>query len=131
MLKKKRFFIGGLIIVLAIAYLGYTGFESSATYYYTVSELTGQEGIADGENVKVNGRVMAGSVEQDTEERILTFIIVDVEGEKSLPVVYQGVVPDTFKTGNDVVVEGYLNSAGVFQANNILAKCPSKYVPEE
>ena len=130
MLKKKKFFIGGLIIVLAIGYLAYTGFESSATYYYTVSELTGQGGIADGENVKVNGRVMAGSVEQDTEDRILTFIIVDVEGEKSLPVVYQGVVPDTFKTGNDVVVEGYLNSSGVFQANNILAKCPSKYVPE-
>ena len=130
MLQKKKFLIGGLIIFLAIGYLAYAGFESSATYYYTVSELTGQGGIADSENVKVNGRVMAGSVEQDTEERILTFIIVDVEGEKSLPVVYQGVVPDTFKTGNDVVVEGYLNSAGVFQANNILAKCPSKYVPE-
>ncbi len=128
--KKKKFLIGGLIVVLAIAYLGYLGFQNSATYYYTVSELTGQGGIADGENVKVNGRVMAGSVEQDTEDRILTFIIVDVEGEKSLPVVYQGVVPDTFKTGGDVVLDGYLDSAGVFQANNILAKCASKYVPE-
>ena len=129
--KKKKFLIGGLIVVLAIAYLGYTGFEGSATYYFTVSELAAQEGSVNGENVRVNGQVAAGSVEQDTKEQILRFTIVDVEEENSLPVVYQGVVPDTFKTGNDVVVEGYLNSAGVFHANNILAKCPSRYVPEE
>lgn len=130
MFKKKKFLIGGLIIVLAIAYLAYTGLENSTTYYYTVGELMGQESIADGENVKVNGRVVGGSVEQDTEERILRFTIIDVEGEKSLPVVYQGVVPDTFTPGSEVVLEGYLDSAGVFQANNILAKCASKYVPE-
>ena len=130
MFKKKKFLIGGLIIVLAIAYLAYTGLENSTTYYYTVGELMGQESIADGENVKVNGRVVGGSVEQDTEERTLRFTIIDVEGEKSLPVVYQGVVPDTFTPGSEVVLEGYLDSAGVFQANNILAKCASKYVPE-
>ena len=130
MFKKKKFLIGGLIIVLAIAYLAYTGLENSTTYYYTVSELMEQTGITDGENVKVNGRVVGGSVEQDTEERILRFTIIDVEGEKSLPVVYQGVVPDTFTPGSEVVLEGYLDSAGVFQANNILAKCASKYVPE-
>ncbi len=109
MLKKKKFLIGGLIVVLAIAYLGYTGFEGSATYYYTVSELAAQSSSVNGENVRVNGQVAAGSVEQDTKEQILRFTIVDVEEENSLPVVYQGVVPDTFKTGNDVVVEGYLN----------------------
>jgi len=129
--KKKKFLIGGLIVVLAIVYLGYTGFEGSATYYFTVSELAAQKGSVNDENVRVNGQVAAGSVEQDTKEQILRFTIVDVEGENSLPVVYQGVVPDTFRTGNDVVVEGYLNSAGVFHANNILAKCPSRYVPEE
>ena len=129
--KKKKFLIGGLIVVLAIAYLGYLGFQNSATYYYTVGELTAQPGPVNGESIRVNGLVADGSVEQDIKERILRFTIVDAEGENSLPVVYQGVVPDTFKTGSDVVVEGYLNSAGVFHANNILAKCPSRYVPEE
>ena len=131
MLKRKKFLISGTVVVLAIAYLAYMGFQGSATYYYAVSELADLGSSVHGENVRVNGQVAAGSVEQDTEERILRFTIVDVEEEESLPVVYQGVVPDTFKTGNDVVVEGYLNSEGVFQANNILAKCPSKYVPEE
>ena len=131
MLKRKRFLIGGLIVVLAVAYLAYTGFVSSATFYYTVTELAVQRGSINGENVRVNGQVAGGSVEHDTKELTLRFTIIDAEGEDSLPVVYRGVVPDTFKAGGDVVVEGYLDSMGVFQANNILAKCPSRYVPEE
>lgn len=131
MLKKRQFLIGGVIVFLAIGYLAYAGFQSSATYYYTVSELAAQKSSVNGENVRVNGRVAAGSVDQDTKERTLRFTIVDVVGEDSLPVVYRGIAPDTFKAGRDVVIEGYLNSAGVFQANTILTKCPSKYVSKE
>ncbi len=130
MLRKKRFLIGGIIVFLAIGYLGFMGFQSSATYYYTVSELMEQGGSIYGENVQVNGQVTPGSVEQEPGSLILRFSISE-DGEESLPVVYHGVVPDTFKVGSDVVVEGHLNSAGIFQANTILTKCPSKYVPEE
>ena len=129
MLKKKRFLIGGIIVFLAIGYLGYTGFQSSATYYYEVSELVDLGGSIYGENVRVNGQVAPGSVEQEAGSLNLKFSII--EGRKSLPVVYEGVIPDTFKVGNEVVVEGYLDSAGIFQANTILTKCPSRYVPEE
>ncbi len=129
MLKKKRFLIGGIIVFLAIGYLGYTGFQSSATYYYEVSELVDLGGSIYGENVRVNGQVAPGSVEQEAGSLNLKFSII--EGRKSLPVVYEGVIPDTFKVGNEVVVEGYLDSAGIFRANTILTKCPSRYVPEE
>ncbi len=129
MLRKKRFLIGGIIVFLAIGYLGFIGFQSSATYYYTVSELMEQGSSIYGENVRVNGQVAPGSVEQEAQGTILRFTITDVEAEQNLPVVYQGVVPDTFKVGNEVVVEGYLNSDGIFQANTLVAKCPSKYVP--
>ena len=127
MLKGKKFLIGGFIVFLAIGYLGFMGFQSSATYYYTVSELTEQGSSIYGENVRVDGQVAPGSVEQESGGLILRFTIID--GEGSLPVVYEGVVPDAFKVGNEVVAEGYLNSAGIFQANTILTKCPSKYVP--
>ncbi len=127
MLRKKRFLIGGIIVFVAIGYLGYTGFQSSATYYYTVSELLEQGSSIYGENVRINGQVTPGSVEQEPGGLILRFTIID--GEKSLPVIYQGVVPDAFKVGNEVVVEGHLNSASIFQASTILTKCPSKYVP--
>ena len=131
MLKQKRFLIGGIIVVLAIGYLGYTGFQGSATYYYTVGELMGQGSSAYDENVRVSGQVTPGSLEQESAGGVMRFIIIDIEGEESLAVVYQGVVPDTFKVGGDVVVEGYLDSSGIFQASTILTKCPSKYVPKK
>ena len=129
MLRKKRFLIGGTIVFVAIAYLGFMGFQSSATYYYTVSELMEHGSSIYGENVRVDGQIAPGSVQQEAAGRTLRFIISDEEA--NLPVVYQGLVPDTFKVGNEVVVEGHLNSSGIFQANTILTKCPSRYVSEE
>jgi cytochrome c-type biogenesis protein CcmE len=128
-LRKKRFLIGGTIVFVAIAYLGFMGFQSSATYYYTVSELMEHGSSIYGENVRVDGQIAPGSVQQEAAGRTLRFIISDEEA--NLPVVYQGLVPDTFKVGNEVVVEGHLNSSGIFQANTILTKCPSRYVSEE
>lgn len=130
MLRKKRFLIGGVIVFLAIGYLGFIGFQNAATYYYEVSELLEQGSPIYGENVRVSGQVAPGSVEQESAGRILRFTIADSEGKESLLVVYKGVVPDTFKVDNEVVAEGYLNSDGIFQANTILTKCPSRYVPE-
>ncbi|MBI2979905.1 MAG: cytochrome c maturation protein CcmE [Chloroflexi bacterium] len=128
MLKKKRFLIGGAIIFLAIGYLGYMGFQSSATYYYTVSELMEQENQSYDENLRVKGQVVPGSIERGALGKTLKFTIV--EGEASLPVTYEGIVPDTFKAGVDVVVEGHFNSTGIFHANTVMPKCPSKYEPE-
>ena len=129
MLKRKKFLIGGIIVALAINSLAYTGFQSSATYYYTVSEITGQDNSIYGENVKVNGLVASGSVESNLSDLTLKFTIA--EAGDSLPVVFHGVTPDNFKVGNEIVIEGYLDSTGVFHADSILTKCPSKYVPEE
>ena len=130
MLRKQKFLIGGIILILAAGYLGYTGFMSGATYYYEVDELLAQGSSVNGENVRVNGQVAPGSVEQEAQGRILRFTMVDIEGKGSLPVVYQGVVPDTFQVGGEVVVEGHLASGGIFQAHTLMPKCPSKYVPE-
>ncbi|MFH1646996.1 MAG: cytochrome c maturation protein CcmE [Chloroflexota bacterium] len=129
MFKKRKFLIGGIIVILALSYLAYTGFESSAAYYYTVSEAAAPGNSVYGENLRINGKVAAGSIESDIST--LTFKFFITEGGASLPVVYQGVVPDNFKDDSEVVVEGYLDQSGVFQADTILAKCPSKYVPQE
>ncbi len=126
MLRKKKFLIGGIIVFLAIGYLSYTGFVGGATYYYTVGELMEQGSSIYDENVRVNGDVAPGSVRQEAAGHTLSFTITDAE--ESLPVVYQGVVPDSFKVGNEVVVEGYLDSSGIFQAHTLMPKCPSKYV---
>ncbi len=129
MLKKKGFLFGGIIVFIAIGYLGFMGFQSSSTYYYTVSELMERVSSIYDQNVRVNGWVSPGSVEQEPGSRTLRFTMT--EGERSLPVVYHGVVPDAFKVGSEVIVEGYLNSDGVLQSDTILTKCPSKYVPKD
>ncbi len=129
MLKKKRFLIGGIIIFLAIGYLGYMSFGSSAAYYYEVSELLEQGDSIYSQNAQVNGRVAPGSLEQEPGGLTLRFTLNDINGGASLPVVYHGAVPDTFKVGNEVIVEGQYTDSGIFEANKILTKCASKYLP--
>ncbi len=129
MIRKRRFIIGGLIICLAVAFLGYMAFMSGVTYYYEVGELLDQASSASGQTVRVSGQV-APDVEREGLE--LRFTIIDNTGrDASLPVVYQGVVPNTFKVGNQVVVEGKYTAGGIFEAEAILTKCSSRYVPAE
>ena len=125
MLKKKKFVIGGIIIFLAIGYLGFMSFQSSATYYYTLTEFAQQGDSVNGENVRVKGDIASGSVEKEQAGSILRFILV--EGTESMPVYYQGVVPDTFNEDFEIVIEGKLGADGVFEAHTIMSKCPSKY----
>ena len=124
-MKKKKFIIGGLILFLAIGYLGFMGFSNSASYYFTVSEVLAQGSSIYNQNVRVNGKVLPGSVEQKSGDLSLEFTVT--EGGKNLPVVYRGVVPDTFRPGGDIVIEGRLDAGGVFQAKTLMPKCPSKY----
>jgi cytochrome c-type biogenesis protein CcmE len=129
LLKKRKFLIGGIIIIIAIGFLAVTGFLDSNRYYYTVSEAAALGSEVQGRDVKINGTVAADSVRNDIGSLTLTFTVF--EGSDRIPVVFHGVAPDNFKPDADVVVEGKIDSAGVLQADSILTKCPSKYVPEE
>jgi cytochrome c-type biogenesis protein CcmE len=122
--------VAALVVVVAIGYLIYTGFQSTSVYYLTVSELkakaatTDQSGLGD---VRVAGIVQDGSVQRTAGDPTVKFVVTDAGG--SMPVVYKGLVPDIFGPGIQVVVEGkYTN--GVFQAATLLAKCPSKFTSE-
>ena len=130
-LKNRKFLIGGIIVVAAIGYLSFMGLSSAATYYYEVNEVLAQAGSLQGENVRVHGKAGAGSVVSEAQNTLLKFTLEDYEKEGSLPVVYSGVVPDTFKEDAEVVVEGRLEAGGVFRAHTLLAKCPSKYEAAE
>ena len=124
-LKRLKFIIGTVIVLFAVGFLGYQGFLYSATYYYTVSEFAEQQSSFTNENVRVTGNVTAGTIER--QGSTLKFTMTD--GQNNLQVVYQGVVPDSFKAGIQAVVQGKLNPTGIFEASELLAKCPSKYEP--
>jgi cytochrome c-type biogenesis protein CcmE len=130
LLKKKKYLIGGLILIAALIFLGYLGFMGGLTYYYEVNELLDEATSISGQTVRVSGNVADDVVKDGLEMR---FTILDMSGsEASLPVIYSGAVPDTFKVGNQVVVEGkYIAAGSIFEAEAIIVKCGSKYIPEE
>jgi cytochrome c-type biogenesis protein CcmE len=127
LLKRKRFIFAGAIVLIAIAVLAYIGISKFATYDITVSDFVAKADSFTGKQVRVVGEVVPGSVNQDSQNFTLSFTMAD--GNTSLPVVYQGVVPDTFQEGTDIVVEGKSDQQGVFHASQLITKCPSKYEP--
>ena len=129
-LRRKRFLIVGLAVVIALGYLGFTAFQGASMYYLTVDELLARNDAAYGERVRLMGKVEDGSTVKNPETNTLRFAVTDEDGT-SLPVVYSGVVPDAFKQGADVVLEGALTPGGTFEASNLLVKCPSKYEAKE
>ena len=85
------------------------------------SQLAGHDG-----RVAVAGKVVGSPSGSARGPGGLRFTIRDVDGTASVPVVYRGSVPDLFRTGRDVSVEGSLRN-GVFVADKLVTKCPSKY----
>jgi cytochrome c-type biogenesis protein CcmE len=132
LLKQKKFLIGGIIILIAIGVLSFMAFKGAATYYYTVSEVITQKSSMVDKNIRVAGKVVEGSLVQEKSNNTINFVLTDtVDLTKTIQISYKGAVPDAFKEGNDAVVEGQLSGSNIFKAQQIIVKCPSKYVPKE
>jgi cytochrome c-type biogenesis protein CcmE len=107
-----------------------------AVYTALVSDTTPLIGVAQasagdkaGENVKLTGKVLAFSGDASTDAG-LRITLADYTTNQTIPVVYHGSVPDAFKAGRQIVVDGKAAS-GVFhaKADSLVTKCPSKYTP--
>jgi cytochrome c-type biogenesis protein CcmE len=120
-----KFIVGVIVLVGVIAFVMYNSFQSNTVYYYTVSELRAQPAQLFPRTVRVSGALDKTSIQNDQKNLVLQFNLV--EDDLVLPVVYRGVAPDTMNSGESVVAEGKLDTNGVFQADTILVKCPSKY----
>ncbi len=124
MKNRKKFIIGGIIILIAVAALGYAGFMGGSTYYYEVGEYLDKGAAVASEVTRVSGEVSSDLATQDF---AIHFSLLDMTGRQaSLPVLYKGTVPNSFEVGRQAVVEGKLGADGVFQATNIVVKCASK-----
>lgn len=130
MLKKKKFWIAGVVLAIAMGALIYNSVAGSSVYYYSVTELKAQPASLKSEDVRVNGIVTPDPIEWNAQARTTKFTMRDKESPESLLVVYRGTVPDAFKVDTEVVVRGKLNPQGVFEANELQAKCASKYTPK-
>ena len=120
-----------LIVALSVAavlavFLLYTSIAGGGTPSLQPSQLKGHAG-----RVSLVG-IVAGRATGDAHAGGLHFLIRDRHAMTSVPVVYKGSVPDLFKTGREVVVDGKLQN-GTFVAvpDTLVTKCPSKYAPKK
>ena len=127
MSKSKRFLIGGVIILGALAYMIYGGMQQALVYFKMPSELRAEEKSMQGKFVRMGGMVVKGSLEKDLSNLTYKFQITD--GATAFPVYFKGVPPDLFVEGKGAVVEGRVGNDGVFQATMIMAKHAEDYSP--
>lgn len=129
--KKVKFIAGFAVIVVSLLALVAYSSEKMSLYYLTVPELEARETEFADTRFKLAGKVVPGSIIRRDGNRTVEFEIRDPSDENTAPntrtIRYSGVLPDTFRDGADVVLEGAMGPNGIFTAETMLAKCPSKY----
>lgn len=127
MKAQAKFIIGAAIIIVTLGWLGWVGATESKSYYHTVSELSSLHGYQLRQRMRVSGYVKQGSIREVNGQTDFTI----QQGGKTLPVSYVGnnPLPDTFKGGAQAMVQGRLMPDGHFEAQQVQAKCASKYAP--
>ena len=124
----------GSLIVTGILYLFVAGATEGGVYFYEVDEAIKQQAQKDvGKMVRIKGHVVADSWKQTIEPKTVNQFRIEKIGVSgpSIPVYYGRPTPDVFKEGGEVVVTGVFDKAGVLQADEVTAKCPSKYEGKE
>jgi len=133
-----RIGIAVTVILGTVAWLAFTGYASNKSYYVTISELGTMGDKAYHSNLRVEGFVQPGSIEQVGTH--VDFVLNEYESHSPkaasghlLKVTYKGTEPppDTFKDDAQALAEGTYGRDGVFHATVLQAKCASKYAPQQ
>ncbi len=124
--NKRLALAGGVVLaVAAIAALVLNAFQSNLVFFYSPSQIAANE-APHGRTFRIGGMVEEGTVKRDG--LYVNFIVTDTA--KTIPVRYQGILPDLFKEGKGVVAQGKLQD-GTFVASEVLAKHDENYMPPE
>jgi cytochrome c-type biogenesis protein CcmE len=125
-----------LLGALSVAIIGGVAFgffrsvPTAMEYYKHVNEVTSELPSWRGKQLQLHGFAVPGTIKKrlDREHQRMEYKFTEVNCGKQIDVLYDGAasVPDTFKDGAEVVVRGTVEGDG-FHANEIMAKCPSKY----
>jgi len=147
---RSKFIIGGVLILAAVVYLIASSTQASAEYFLTVDEVTAQGQTVVGKNLRLSGAVVGDSIQYDPQTLTLTFDVAHVPGNNQevedqgglaavlhaavvdpsrtrLKVLYSGPKPDLLKDEAQAIMTGKMGADGVFYADELLLKCPTKY----
>ncbi len=136
--KTLRIGIAVAVILGTVAWLAFTGYGSSKSYYVTIAQLGGMGDKAYHSNLRVEGFVEPGSIERNGPH--VNFVLNEFESHspnapsgRLLKVTYKGAEPppDTFKDDAQALAMGTYGRDGVFHATVLQAKCASKYAPAQ
>jgi len=124
--KRLTLIIGALAALGLAAGLMLFALRDNIVFFYTPSELATKT-IAPGARLRIGGLVKEGSVVKSGKD--VAFVVTD--RSKDLNVSYTGLLPDLFREGQGVVVDGLLNPDGAFRADSVLAKHDERYMPKD
>jgi cytochrome c-type biogenesis protein CcmE len=150
---RVKFLIGGLLIVAAVVYLIASSTQAAAQYYLTVDELATKGDSVRGRDLKISGAVDGDSISYDPETLTLRFTIAQVPADldaiekagglaevlhqavsdpnaRRLQVSYVGPKPDLLRHEAQAIITGRIGEDGVFEASELLLKCPTRYEQE-
>jgi cytochrome c-type biogenesis protein CcmE len=130
MTRKKRraiLIVAGLGMMGLASTLVLSALRTQVTFFMSPADVA-KNNPKPGRPFKLGGLVASGSFHHEADAASV-FVVTD--GTASLPVTYKGILPDLFREGQGVVVEGEMNADGVFTASNVLAKHDEKYMPPE
>ncbi|WP_165076241.1 MULTISPECIES: cytochrome c maturation protein CcmE [unclassified Desulfovibrio] len=129
--KTTRLYVAAFLLFLGgVGFLAYTGFAENSVYFLNVAEARAatQERLTA---ARIFGTVAREGIEKPADAMGVSFRLEDKDDAAViLPVDYRGVVPDAFKPGAEVIVEGGMGKGGRFSAKVLMTKCPSKYQKE-
>jgi cytochrome c-type biogenesis protein CcmE len=147
---RTKFIVGGLLILAAVVYLIASSTQANAEYFMTINELKSKGTDVVGKNLRVSGAVVGSTIQYDPKTLTLSFDVAHVPGDNKevdaegglaaalhtavvdttrsrIKVVYTGPKPDLLKDEAQAIMTGHLGSDGVFHADELLLKCPTKY----
>ncbi len=156
-MQRTKFILGGALILAAVVYLIFSSTQASAEYFLTVDEINAQGNTAIGKSVRLSGAVLGDTIQYDANTLTLSFEVAHVSGDNAeieaqgglavvlkdavndpsrqrIKVVYVGPKPDLLRGEAQAIMTGKLGEDGVFYADELLLKCPTKYeeaVPEQ
>jgi len=147
---RVKFIVGGLLILAAVVYLIVSSTQANAEYFMTVDELHANGASLAGHSLRISGAVVGKTIQYDPKTQNLTFEIANVPGDNAtisaqgglakvlheavidpnarhLSITYSGPKPDLLQDEAQAIITGRLGPDGVFHADELLLKCPSKY----
>jgi len=156
-MQINKFMIGGFLILGAVVFLIWSSTAATSEYFLTINELNEKGSKVANKNLRVSGAVLGDTIQYDAQNLVLTFEVAHVPGDNAeieaqgglaevlhqavsdpsrqrMKVVYEGVMPDLLRNEAQAIMTGKLGEDGIFYAEELLLKCPTKYeeaVPEQ